>query len=210
MTRYNVFDGGDKLRHPTEFESGVVKVPHIRPAAHHTERAYFITKHLDTGSRPFTKHANPLVVRSGDELVTHVGGAGWTIKGLGIHVKVPTRGKFTFALELSDGTKVDFAPYDSETPTDVDLSKTGFTVLRPVNPNNPAVREVLETTGNCFVVAKFTGLNEDGSENAEEILSGCYGITLEAVYWEDERSCNCVRLPCPTTFPDPNCEPKVW
>ena len=220
MSRYNVFDGGNELRHYDDFTSGISGYDNVRPAQHHIERQRHILFHVNTGDRPYTAEWNPLVVENNDELVTHLIGAGWVITGVGFHVKQAATGKLRPVIELGDGTKVNLAAYDAAVQAgqdgsyantaEVDLTKVGFTWLRPVKDvgETGTIREVMNPAGVGAVTSQYQAAPAtDGQEQAP--MGGCFGIILELVYLEDERDCNCVSTPCPTPFPDPICAPKI-
>lgn len=220
MSRYNIFDGGNELRHYDDFTSGINGYDNVRPSQHHIERQRHILFHVNTGDRPFTAEWNPLHVENNDELVTHLIGAGWIITGVGFHVKQAATGKLRPVIELGDGTKINLADYDAagqagqegsyaNTAT-VELSQVGFTWLRPVKSAGEVavVREVMNPSGVGAVTSQYQAdTPAEGKEAA--LLGGCFGIILELVYLEDERECNCVSTPCPTVFPDPICSPKI-
>ena len=214
MSRYNVFDGGNELRHYDDFTSGISGYDNVRPAQHHIERQRHILFHVNTGDRPFTAEWNPLVVENNDELVTHLIGAGWVITGVGFHVKQAATGKLRPVIELGDGTKVNLASYEVAAAAaagsyantaEVDLTKVGFTWLRPVFG---AVREVMNPAGVGAVTSQYQAAAAAGGQE-QAPMGGCFGIILELVYLEDERACSCVSTPCPTPFPDPICSPKI-
>ena len=220
MSRYNVFDGGNELRHYDDFTSGISGYDNVRPAQHHIERQRHILFHVNTGDRPFTAEWNPLVVENNDELVTHLIGAGWVITGVGFHVKQAATGKLRPVIELGDGTKVNLAAYDAAVQVgevgsyantaEVDLTQVGFTWLRPVKDvgGTGTIREVMNPAGVGAVTSQYQAARVAGDQEPAP-MGGCFGIILELVYLEDERACNCVSTPCPTVFPDPICAPKI-
>ena len=220
MSRYNVFDGGNELRHYDDFTSGISGYDNVRPAQHHIERQRHILFHVNTGDRPYTAEWNPLVVENNDELVTHILGAGWVITGVGFHVKQAATGKLRPVIELGDGTKVNLAAYDAAVQAgqdgsyantaEVDLTKVGFTWLRPVKDvgETGTIREVMNPAGVGAVTSQYQAAPAAGGQE-QAPLGGCFGIILELVYLEDERECSCVSTPCPTPFPDPICAPKI-
>lgn len=221
MARYNIFDGGNELRHYDDNTSGISGYDNVRPAQHHIERQRHILFHVNTGDRPFTAEWNPLIVENNDEIVTHLIGAGWVITGVGFHVKQAGTGKLRPVIELGDSTKVNLQNYANAgamgvaggyaTTAEVDLSKVGFTWLRPVFDGEGAsvsVREVMNPSGVGFVSAQYQA--DTPAEGQEPTpMGGCFGVILELVYLEDERECNCVSTPCPTVFPDPLCSPNI-
>lgn len=206
MARYNIFDGGNELRHYDDPTSGVNGYDNVRPAQHHIERQRHILFHVNTGARPFTNEYKPLIVESGDTIATHVIGAGWVITGVGFHVKQAGKGTLTPSLTWADNTTTALADYaDAGTAAVVDLSQVGYQWYRPVNGD---VREVLNKTGVGYLVNQYTAAAPAEGEEAAP-LGGCFGIILELVYLEDERECSCVSTPCPTEFPTPICAPNI-
>ena len=224
MSRYNVFDGGNELRHYDDFTSGVNGYDNIRPAAHHIDRTRHILFHVNTGDRPFTAEWNPLVVAHNDELVTHVLGAGWVITGVGIHIKQAGVGTIHPMIELGDASKVALASYDALTlpaalaPVYTDtaaiaLNTVGYHWLRPVNvlDDDPVLittREVLNPAGVGFLALQYQAPTPERGEDPAP-LGGCFGVILEVTYLEDERACSCVTVPCPTEYPAPICSPQI-
>lgn len=207
MSRYSIFDGGNVLEHYDSYSSGVVGYTNVRPANHHIDRKKYILFHVNTGSRPFTDDWNQLVIQNGDEMLTHVIGAGWVVTGVGLHIKSAGTGTITPKIELGNGANVAVVDYLSEgaDSTAIDLSQLGYHWLRP---NNTGVREVLNPSGVGYLNLTYTAATpQDGAEPAP--MGGCFGVILEVIYLEDERECNCVTTPCPTVFPAPICSPSL-
>ena len=221
MSRYNIFDGGNELRHFDDATSGINGYDNVRPSNHHIERQRHILFHVNTGARPFTNEYNPLIVENNDELVTHLIGAGWVLTGVGFHIKQAITGKLRPVIELGDGSKINLASYDAEvdasaeagyaTTAEVDLTQVGFQWLRPVKAvgKSGSVREVLNQSGVGYVSSQYQASAPAKGETEQAPLGGCFGVILELVYLEDERECSCVTQPCPTPFPAPICSPSI-
>lgn len=221
MSRYNIFDGGNELRHFDDATSGINGYDNVRPSNHHIERQRHILFHVNTGARPFTNEYNPLIVENNDELVTHLIGAGWVLTGVGFHIKQASTGKLRPVIELGNGSKINLASYDAEvdasaeagyaTTAEVDLTQVGFQWLRPVKAvgKSGSVREVLNQSGVGYVSSQYQASAPAKGETERAPLGGCFGVILELVYLEDERKCSCVTQPCPTPFPAPICSPSI-
>ena len=221
MSRYNIFDGGNELRHFDDATSGINGYDNVRPSNHHIERQRHILFHVNTGARPFTTEYNPLIVENNDELVTHLIGAGWVLTGVGFHIKQASTGKLRPVIELGNGSKINLASYDAEvdasaeagyaTTAEVDLTQVGFQWLRPVKAvgKSGSVREVLNQSGVGYVSSQYQASAPAQGETEQAPLGGCFGVILELVYLEDERECSCVTQPCPTPFPAPICSPSI-
>ena len=221
MSRYNIFDGGNELRHFDDATSGINGYDNVRPSNHHIERQRHILFHVNTGARPFTNEYNPLIVENNDELVTHLIGAGWVLTGVGFHIKQASTGKLRPVIELGNGSKINLASYDAEvdasaeagyaTTAEVDLTQVGFQWLRPVKAvgKSGSVREVLNQSGVGYVSSQYQASAPATGETEQAPLGGCFGVILELVYLEDERECSCVTQPCPTPFPAPICSPSI-
>ena len=221
MSRYNIFDGGNELRHFDDATSGINGYDNVRPSNHHIERQRHILFHVNTGARPFTNEYNPLIVENNDELVTHLIGAGWVLTGVGFHIKQASTGKLRPVIELGNGSKINLASYDAEvdasaeagyaTTAEVDLTQVGFQWLRPVKAvgKSGSVREVLNQSGVGYVSSQYQASAPAQGETEQAPLGGCFGVILELVYLEDERGCSCVTQPCPTPFPAPICSPSI-
>lgn len=222
MSRYNIFDGGNELRHYDDYTSGVNGYDNIRPAAHQLQRQRHVLFHVNTGDRPFTSDWNPLQVENNDEIATHLIGAGWVVTGVAFHVKQAGTGTLHPVVELGDGTLINLASYDAvveagkegsyENTATIDLTKVGYTMLRPVKDvgagdTATTVREVLNQSGVGYVSTRYKAAAV--AEGEQALLAGCFGVILELTYLEDERECNCVTVPCPTTFPAPICSPSI-
>ena len=221
MARYNIFDGGNELRHYDDPTSGVKGYDNVRPANHHVDRKRHIMYHVNTGARPFVNENNPVIIQHNDEIATHLIGAGWVISAVGIHVKQAGKGQLHPLITLGNGTKINLADYTASTAdletvggyaetAKVNLSEVGYKWLRPLwalpGAGGVVHREVLNEAGVGYLTHQWTSTEE---VVGEEAMSGCFGIILELTYLEDDYACNCVTVPCPTEFPAPICSPNI-
>lgn len=143
--RYNLFDGGDYLRRPEDqLQSGYSETYNVEPAIHHKERNVQIEQHWDTQGRAWRgnyeglgeKGAQLAHLATGDELVSHLIGAGWQLKAVAYHVKRAGSGTLTPKVELlsfdANGERQDNVQYGVVDATGaalvIDLSKPGFYV----------------------------------------------------------------------------------
>lgn len=221
MTQYAIYDGGNTLQHYDSFVSGAVGYDNIRPTNHQPNRNRTILFHVNTGGYPFTADWNPLRVENNDEMLTHLIGAGWVIKSVGVHVRQAGLGVLNLSIQTDDADipLVDYmasaapAPVEPSEPESpevprgtslaIDLSTTGFKYLKPMADGSSAPHEFLNESGLAYIKCKVTGLE------AEEIMAGCFGVLLELMYLEDDGECNCITVPCPTEFPVPECAPNI-
>lgn len=143
--RYNLFDGGDYLRRPEDqLFSGYSESYDVEPAIHHKKRDNQIEQHWDTQGRALRgnweglgeKGAQIANIKSGDELVSHLIGAGWMLKAVAYHVKRAGSGTLTPKVELlaydDAGNRIDNVVHNVVDPTGaalvVDMAKPGFYV----------------------------------------------------------------------------------
>lgn len=198
MTEYAIFDGGNVLQHYDSFVSGVAGYDNIRPTNHQPNRSRTLLKHINTGGLPFTADWNPLVVESGDVLLTHLIGAGWVIRGVGVHVRQAGKGKLNISVISGEGEE--FKPTAlAPTEAQVDLTKKGFSFYSYAD---------LNAQGVGHVKVQYVG-EAEGEEGEIPPLQGCFGVLLELIYLEDDGECNCITTPCPTEFPSPECSPTI-
>lgn len=143
--RYNLFDGGDYLRRPEDqVQSGYSKTYDVEPAIHHKERNVQIENHYDTQGFAWRgvyeglgeKKEQLAHIATGDEIVSHLIGAGWQLKAVAYHVKRAGFGKLSPSVELlqfgADGNETESVKYPVVDLTGaqlvVDMSKPGFYV----------------------------------------------------------------------------------
>ena len=155
--RYNLFDGGDYLRRPEDqMQSGYSETYNVEPAIHHKERNVQIENHWDTQGRAWRgnyeglgeKQDEMAHIATGDELSSHLIGAGWQLKAVAYHVKRAGSGTLTPTVELlafdpTTGAKLDNVKYPVVDPTGaplvVDMAEPGFYVgLVPMPASRPS------------------------------------------------------------------------
>lgn len=132
--RYLIHDGGNKLQLPWSVQtSGRVGNYRVNYAEHHKRRTLEIEKHIDTQSYvwngfDYSIHGEsddkPIVLASGDELVTHLIGAGTLIDYVVFHVKREGSGTIEPFIELDDGSRFPVLNTSGSQLT-IDLSETG-------------------------------------------------------------------------------------
>lgn len=143
--RFNLFDGGDYLRRPEDqVQSGYSGTYDVEPAIHHKERNIQIENHYDTQGFAWRgvyeglgeKKSQLAHIATGDEIVSHLIGAGWQLKAVAYHVKRAGAGTLKPSVELlqfgEDGKQTDNVKYPvvdlAGAPLEVDMSKPGFYV----------------------------------------------------------------------------------
>lgn len=159
--RYNLFDGGDYLRRPEDqVQSGYSKTYDVEPAIHHKERNVQIENHYDTQGFAWRgvyeglgeKKEQLAHIATGDEIVSHLIGAGWQLKAVAYHVKRAGSGTLSPSVELlqfgADGKETDSVKYPVVDLTGaqliVDMAKPGFYVGLVPTPSVAKAAAALE------------------------------------------------------------------
>lgn len=212
MTTHAIYDGGNELQHYDSNESGASGYDNIRPASHHIQRNRTILFHANTGDRPFINDWNPLKIYHNDEILTHLIGAGWVIRRVGIHIKQAGVGTLEGVIISGSGDRIPLVDYKAPEPeagttpvsAKVNLAQVGFRFLKPAEHG-----EYLNESGIGNIGFKYSGVQDPETKEYSLLNQGCFGVVLELVYLEDERACNCVTIPCPTEFPSPECAPDI-
>lgn len=190
--RYNLFDGGDYRRRPEDqMQSGYSETYNAEPAIHHKERNVQIENHWDTQGRAWRGNYEGLSEKqdemahivTGDELVSHLIGAGWQLKAVAYHVKRAGSGTLAPTVELlafdpTTGAKLDNVKYPVVDPTGaplvVDMAKPGFYVgLVPV-PASTALTDDIVTppvdVGNTVTPSADAGAAGDGVTTVKVVI----------------------------------------
>lgn len=219
--RYNLFDGGNFLRRPEDqMLSGYSETYDVEPAGHHKVRYAVLEQHWDTQGRDWRgnweglgEKRDQVIVADGDELVSHLLGAGWLIQRIVFHVKRAGSGTFKPVVELlmydESGNSIDrekiIVVDASGSDLAIDLSKPGFYAGLVVSGGIVSSPLPVLTQTNGYLVQKYTATKNDDDEDMP--FDACVGIYLDLVNYYNENPCDCAPTPCPTEFPDPQCMP---